>query len=70
MTGSPPPRKQVDLTTWPPAARWAAVAVTIAVVVGLALVFGDPGDGATVPVSAIVAALIAFAVVAWRRQHR
>ena len=70
MPGPPPPRKQVDLNDWSPLARWSAVAVTIAVVVALALVFGDPSDGAVIPASAVIAALIAFAFVAWRRQHR
>lgn len=70
MPGQPPPRKQVDLTSWSPLARRTAVAVTILVVVGLALVLGEPNEGAVIPVSAVVAAVIAFGFVAWRRQHR
>jgi hypothetical protein len=43
---------------------------TVVLVGGVALIFASPDSGPTVPVSAIVAAVIAFAFVAWRAQRR
>lgn len=63
-------RKRVDLTTLPHWAQLLIAGATIAVVVAIALLVGRPQAGPTIPVSAIVAAVIAFAVVAWQAQHR
>jgi cell division protein FtsW (lipid II flippase) len=63
-------RKQVDLFALPLWAQRAIALATVAVVVGLALIFAQPTSGPTVPVSAVVAAVIAFAILAWRAQHR
>jgi hypothetical protein len=65
-----PRRKRVDLYRLPAWERWLLVLATVALVVGLALLFAQPGAHATVPVPAIAGALIAFAVLAWRAQRR
>jgi hypothetical protein len=65
-----PERKQVDLYRLPAWARWLLVVSTIALVVGLALIFGKPHNGPLIPASAIVGALIAFGFVAWNAQRR
>ena len=65
-----PRRKQVDLFALPAWAQWVIALSTVALVGGVALIFAKPDTGETVPVSAIVAAVIAFAVVAWRAQRR
>ena len=70
MPGEPAKRKVIDLFALP---KWAQIVVslaTVAVVVGLALIFAGPASGAVVPVSAVVAGLIAFGLLAWRAQHR
>ena len=64
-----PKRRQVDLFTLPAWAQWVIALSTVVLVAGLALIFAKPDAGATIPVSAVVAALIAFAVVAWRAQR-
>ena len=63
-------RKQVDLFTLPQWAQWLIALATVVLVGGIALIFAAPDSGPTVPVSAIVAAVIAFAIVAWRAQRR
>jgi hypothetical protein len=63
-------RKQVDLFKLPAWARWLLTLATIALVVGLALIFAKPGSGPTVPATAIAGALIAFAILAWHAQRR
>jgi hypothetical protein len=63
-------RKQVDLFALPLWAQRVIALFTVAVVVGLALIFARPSSGTTVPISALVAAFIAFAILAWRAQHR
>jgi len=67
--GDDPKRRQVDLFTLPTWVQWVIALSTVVLVGGLALIFAKPDTGATVPVSAIVAAVIAFAVVAWRAQR-
>lgn len=42
---------------------------TVVVVGAVALLVGRPETGPVVPVSVIIAGLIAFAFVAWRAQH-
>jgi hypothetical protein len=70
MKRDPQGRKQVDLFALPLWAQRGIALVTVAVVVGLALVFADPGSGPAVPIAAVVAAVIAFALLAWRAQQR
>jgi uncharacterized membrane protein len=70
MPNGTPDRKRIDLMALPPAVRWMLVLATIVVVVGLVLLFGTDSGGATVPVSAIGAAVLAFGFVAWRSQRR
>jgi hypothetical protein len=63
---APRGRNRVDLVQLP---KWAPLLdslATVAVVAGLALLFGNRGSSPAMPVSASVAGLIAFAVVAWR----
>lgn len=63
-------RKRVDLTKLP---GWAQVVIALATVLlvgGLALLVGGRTDGPAIPVSAIVAAVVAFAFIAWRSRHR
>jgi hypothetical protein len=63
-------RRRIDLTNLP---LWAVTVIGLATAVtvgGLALLFAAPSTGALIPVSAIVAALIAFAFVAWRSRHQ
>jgi hypothetical protein len=71
MDGSEPGgRRNIDLFRLP---KWAQLLVslaTVAVIGGLALLFGNRDSSPTVPVSAIVAGVIAFAYVAWRAQRR
>jgi len=68
--GKDPERRQVDLFALPAWAQWVIALSTVALVGGLALLFAKPDTGATIPVSAVVAAVIAFAIVAWRAQRR
>jgi MYXO-CTERM domain-containing protein len=70
MRQGPDGRKQVDLFALPRWAQLVIVAATIAIVVGVALVVGPSDPGPAGPISAVVAALVAFAVVAWRMQRR
>ena len=63
-------RKQVDLFALPVWAQWVVSLATVVLIGGVALIFASPDSGPTVPVSAIVAAVIAFAFVAWRAQRR
>ncbi|PSL51972.1 hypothetical protein B0I31_11648 [Saccharothrix carnea] len=70
MSDEPGGRKRVDLTTLPAWARALLVLATIALVVGLALLVGRPSTGPAVPLSAVVAAVVAFGFVAWRARHR
>jgi uncharacterized membrane protein HdeD (DUF308 family) len=70
MPGDPEKRKEIDLFALPVWAQWLVALGTVALVVGLAMIFARPSSGATVPVSAVVAALIAFGFVAWRAQRR
>jgi hypothetical protein len=70
MGTGPDGRKRVDLSTLPVWAQALICAVTIAVVVIVALRFASDVDGPTVPISAIIAGLVAFGYVAWRAQHR
>jgi hypothetical protein len=63
-------RKQVDLFELPIWAQRALALATVALVVGIALVVAKPGSGQGVPIAAIVGALIAFGLLAWRAQHR
>lgn len=64
------PRKRVDLSLLPPWARLLVALSTVALVTGLALAFSGPDTGPTVPTAAIAAAVLAFAIVAWRAQRR
>jgi hypothetical protein len=70
MAAGGPDRKRIDLMALPPALRWMLVIATIAIVVGLALLFGRRSGSPTLPISAFVAAIVAFAFVAWRSQRR
>lgn len=70
MSDEPGGRKRVDLSTLPAWARTLLVLATVALVVGLALLVGRPSTGPAVPLSAVVAAVVAFGFVAWRAQHR
>jgi hypothetical protein len=65
----PDGRKRVDLTQLPRWAQWLIAGATVLVVAGLALWIGSPGSTPVVPLSAVVAGVIAFAFVAWRAQH-
>jgi hypothetical protein len=52
--------------------RWMRMLIALATVVvigAVALLIGRPETGPVVPVSAIIAGLLAFAFVAWRAQH-
>lgn len=68
-TIGPDGRKRVDLSRLPRWAQYLTAVATVLVVSGLALWLGAPGSGPAVPLSAIVAGVIAFAAVAWRAQH-
>ncbi len=71
MAAEPGGRKRVDLSTLPAWARGLLVVATVLLVGGLALLAGRPAgapDG--IPISAVIAALVAFACVGWRAQHR
>ena len=70
MPEGPNGRKRVDLFALPLWAQWLIAVATVVIVVAFALLVGSPATGPMAPVSAIVASLIAFAVVAWRAQHR
>ena len=64
-------RKRVDLRTLPPWAQYAIALVVVAVVAGIAYAVSDPqASPAVVPVSAVVAALIAFSLLAWGSRRR
>lgn len=65
----PDGRKRVDLSTLPSWARLVLALGIVLIVGAIALLVGHPSGGPVVPVSAIVAALIAFAIIAWRTQH-
>jgi hypothetical protein len=65
----PDGRKRVDLSTLPAWARYLFAVGVVLFVAAIALLLGRPSGGTTLPVSAIVAAVIAFAVIAWRAQH-
>ena len=63
-------RKRVDLTKLP---RWAQTVIALATVLfvgGLALLVGRQTDGPTIPLAAVIAAIVAFAFVAWHSRHR
>jgi hypothetical protein len=70
MSDDPPSRKRIDLMALSPPARVVLVVATIAIVVGIALLVGNVHTEATVPISAIIAATLAFGFVAWRSQRR
>lgn len=70
MDTGPDGRKRVDISRLPFWAQAAAVAATVLLVGGLAWLVGGPDTGPVVPWSAIVAALIAFALVAWQASRR
>jgi hypothetical protein len=70
MPGEPEKRTEIDLFALPVWAQWIVALSTVALVVGLAMIFARPGSSAVVPASAVVAALIAFGLLAWRAQHR
>jgi hypothetical protein len=70
MATGPDGRKRVDLSVLPAWAKGLLVLATILLVGALALLTGRPSAGPLIPVSAIVAAVVAFAFVAWRAQHR
>jgi hypothetical protein len=70
VPGEPEKRKEIDLFALPVWAQWIVALATVALVVGLAMIFARPGSSPVVPASAVVAALIAFGLLAWRAQHR
>jgi hypothetical protein len=62
----PDGRRRIDLTRLPWWARTVIALATVLAVGGLALLVAAPRTGPVVPLSAIAAALIAFAFVAWQ----
>jgi hypothetical protein len=69
MSTGPDGRKQVNLGALPAWARWSVAIGTVVVVVLLALAFGTPATGPGAVIVVLVAAGIAFALIAWRAQH-
>jgi hypothetical protein len=59
-------RKKVDLSGLPRWAQYVVAVSTVVLVGGGAYLASGHGSAPAVPISAIVAALIAFAFVAWR----
>jgi hypothetical protein len=66
----PDGRRRVDLTKLPAWARTVIALATAVAVGGLALSVAAPHTGPVVPASAIVAALLAFAFVAWQSRKQ
>lgn len=65
-----PSRKKVDLSRLPKWAQVLIVAATVLIVAGIALLIGNPEPGPVIPVSAIIAGVIAFTWIAWKSSRR
>lgn len=70
MATGPDGRRRVDLSTLPGWARTLLALGTVLVVGAVALWVGRPSGGAVVPVSGVVAGVLAFGFVAWRGRDR